>query len=166
MSHSRQSPCDTYKVLILLPNREDARSPMSEARRTAEALATARGAATTAKFAAGKHKHRGPHSTWPQHINDLSELATALETIQYLITQDLASIVKSCADDVRTHYVHGDTPDGPPWPDNIKQAAANADQTLSEFCRHLEKTSARGSRDALAVLRGLIRNLRHDKKPN
>ncbi|MFC0108293.1 hypothetical protein [Kibdelosporangium aridum] len=138
---------------------------MSEARRTAEALEAARETVKTAALAASQHSHRGHRSSWPQHINDLSQLASALETIHYLIAQNLATVVKSCANDVRTHYFHGDNPDGKPWPESIKQAAANADQTLSKLCRQLEKTSASESHNALVILHGRIINLRHDKHP-
>lgn len=132
---------------------------MSQARRTAEALDTAHEAVKAAASAAVQHSRRGVRSSLPEHINDLYDLATAMETIHFLITQGLAGIVKACADDVRTHYFHGHTPEGEPWPDTTKQAAADADQALSKLRRHLEKTPVQPSRNALAVLHGFLQNL-------
>src|SRR4051812_21762232 len=92
---------------------------MSNARRTVEALGAARGAVSAAASNAGKHRHRGSGSSWADHISDLLDFATAMEAIHILITPGMVAVVRSCADDVRTQYVHGATPDGKQWPDNV-----------------------------------------------
>jgi hypothetical protein len=50
---------------------------MSEARRAADALATAHESVKAALTAIGKHCHRGHSDPVPQHITDLRNLAWA-----------------------------------------------------------------------------------------
>jgi hypothetical protein len=140
--------------------------PLSEARRTAVALATAHETVNSAAHAAARHRYRADHRSFPQHIGDLEHLAQAMETMR-MLAADLAAIVKSCADDVRARYVRGLTPTGDSWPNTVKQAAADADQTLSTLRRYLEKTPvpAEASYDALAILHGFIRDMRRSEGP-
>lgn len=138
--------------------------PKSEARRTAEALEAALEHVKTASHVAGQHRHRGSGGSVPQHISDVHDLCATLETVHYL-THYLAKVVKSVADDARAHYVNGTIPDaGGEWPDNVKQAAATADQTLSTLRSYLDKTPASGGHDALLVLHAVLQNLHRATK--
>jgi hypothetical protein len=132
---------------------------MTEARRALEALSAAQEAVKAAVIAVGKHAHRGPGDPLPQHINDLQQLIWATETMTYLV-RDLAEFAKTCADDVRTHYVHGHHHGGSAWPDNVAHAAAHADTALSLLRRRLSKTPVSDSHNALSLLHACVRDAR------
>lgn len=138
---------------------------MSYARRMVNEIEEASEIIKSAASTAAQHAHRGRVGALPQQITDLYDLVAAMETFQYL-TRDLAKLVKACADDVRTHYCNGHTPDGQPWPENLRDAAGDADQMLSKLRGYLEKTPVRGCHDALAVLHGFLRNLHRAKDSN
>ncbi|HEX6351716.1 hypothetical protein [Actinophytocola sp.] len=137
---------------------------MSEARRTVEALEAARASTKTATHAAGLHRHRGERGTLPQHIKDLDDLVAVMATI-HGITADLATLAKTCADNVRDHYFHGHNPTGNPWPEPLKEAAADADRALSRLRSHLHRTPAPAGHDSLSVLHGFLRDIRRTENP-
>jgi len=129
---------------------------MSEARRAAEALDAALANVTTASSAARQHRCRSARGTLPQHIADLGELVFATETIHGIVT-GTAAIAKSFADNVRAHYLHGSTPSGDPWPDTVRQAAADVDQSLSALRAYLARVPVSASHTALGVLHEFVR---------
>jgi hypothetical protein len=130
----------------------------SHARRMAADLEEAHEIATSAASAASRHRYRGSGGSWPTHITDLSDLATAVGTLHSLITRHLAALTKACADDVRTHYLHGDDPDHHTWPPAVGQAAADADQSLSRLTRYLQKTPTGDCQHALTLLHASVQN--------
>lgn len=138
-------------------NHKETRSPMSQARRMYEALVAARENTQAAASAAVQHRHR-ERSSLPQHITDMDDLAQAMAAI-HGIAADVAAVAKSCADNVRAHYCHGDTPGHTSWPEPLKQAAADADRALSKLRSHLSRTPANAGYTTLSVLHELIRQV-------
>lgn len=135
---------------------------MSHARRTAEALTAALDHVRAASSAAAQHRSRGEVREWPSHIKDLFELTVATEMCSYLI-RDLAGVAKSCADEARSHYFHGDAPDGNPWRDSVKDAARDADQALSKLRSYLAKAPIHSAHNAVALLHASVQNARRDR---
>lgn len=130
---------------------------MSEARRMAETLESARELTLTASRSAGQYRHRGTRGALPQHISDLGELAEAIVAIRQ-ITKDLAAAVKYCADNVRACYSTGFSPSGQDWSQPLKNTAMEADAALSKLCEYLAKTSVGASHNALFTLRAHVRD--------
>jgi len=131
---------------------------MSDAQRTADTLATGRDHIRTAVNAAGRHRSRDGHRTFPQHIMDLEALTEAMAATR-CITGDLALLAKDCADDARAHYFHGHSPTGNPWPEPLKQAAGDADRALTRLRNHLNRAPVQAAHDALSVLHGFVRDV-------
>nr|WP_042198368.1 hypothetical protein [Kibdelosporangium sp. MJ126-NF4]CEL23355.1 hypothetical protein [Kibdelosporangium sp. MJ126-NF4]CTQ96909.1 hypothetical protein [Kibdelosporangium sp. MJ126-NF4] len=131
---------------------------MSQARRLVEALEAAREHTRSAVAAAGQHRHRGTRGTLSQHITDLADLVEVTTSIDR-ITDDLAEVAKSCADNVRAHYVHGHTPSGSDWPQPLTDTAADADTALSKLRQHLAKITVHASHDALSALHERVRDV-------
>lgn len=130
----------------------------SQARRMANQLDEATEIVKSAASAAAQHRYRGTGGTWPGHIADLFDLTTAAETLHYMLTQHLTGIAKACAHDVRAHYFHDPDPNGHTWPQDVKQAAAEADRALSWLRRYLEKAPVAGCHNALKVLHASVQN--------
>jgi hypothetical protein len=131
---------------------------MSEARRTADALSAAHDHVQAAKSAATQHRNRG-RSEWPSHIKDLHDLVIGMEMFGYL-TRDLAGVAKSCADDARANYFHGDAPNGQPWNDSVTDAARDVDQALSKLRGYLEKAPVWNAHNAMGLLHAAVQNAR------
>lgn len=130
---------------------------MSEQTRSTDALAAARAdLANAARAARNINRLRGNTGQVPRNPVNLDNLIEALVWI-HEITGNLGKVVDHYADAVRAPLAgyagSGTTPEGPAdYPRSVADAAANAQQALTELAIRLRSVAVGFSTDAIAGL--------------